>query len=108
MFGCGADVLDDLDAGGAGADDGDAFVAQIDAVLWPRGHVVVFDFEVAEAFEVGCVAAGGDADGGNQPAGVTLVPSEHSTSHCLRSWLKTVLSTFLLHTSLAALYFLST
>jgi len=33
--GVAAAFLDALDAAGAGADDGDAFVDEVDALLWP-------------------------------------------------------------------------
>jgi hypothetical protein len=65
VFSYWSDVLRDLDAGGAGADYGYAFVFEVHAVLGSGSRVEVFAFEVAEAFEIGCVAAGCEADSGD-------------------------------------------
>lgn len=70
MRSCGADILDYLDPTGAGANDCNVLVAEVDAVLGPSGRVEVFAAEAAEVFEVRCVAAGCEADGGDEPVSV--------------------------------------
>ncbi len=63
-------VLADLDPRGASPDYGDAFVFQVHAVLGPCGSVEVFALKIAQALEVGCVAAGSKAHRGDQPASI--------------------------------------